>query len=171
MKNNSRIKTKRITVLALCTSVALILSYVEFLLPAIFVSVPGIKMGLPNIAILLVLYRIGEKEAAVVSFVRLVISTMLFGNFTSFIYSFAGATLSLALMILLKKLDALSVVGVSVAGALMHNIGQVLVAMALMHTSEIGYYMIILAVTGVISGIFVGLCGAFVFKKLSRIEI
>lgn len=171
MKNNSRIKTKRITVLALCTSVALILSYVEFLLPAIFVSVPGIKMGLPNIAILLVLYRIGEKEAAAVSFVRLVISTMLFGNFTSFIYSFAGATLSLALMILLKKLDALSVVGVSVAGALMHNIGQVLVAMALMHTSEIGYYMIILAVTGVISGIFVGLCGAFVFKKLSRIEI
>ena len=171
MKNNSRIKTKRITVLALCTSVALILSYVEFLLPAIFVSVPGIKMGLPNIAILLVLYRIGEKEAAAVSFVRLVISTMLFGNFTSFIYSFAGATLSLALMILLKKLDALSVVGVSVAGALMHNIGQVLVAMALMHTSEIGYYMIILAVTGVISGIFVGLCGAFVFKKLSQIEI
>lgn len=171
MKNNSRIKTKRITVLALCTSVALILSYVEFLLPAIFVSVPGIKMGLPNIAILLVLYRIGEKEAAAVSFVRLVISTMLFGNFTSFIYSLAGATLSLALMILLKKLDALSVVGVSVAGALMHNIGQVLVAMALMHTSEIGYYMIILAVTGVISGIFVGLCGAFVFKKLSRIEI
>ena len=171
MKNNSRIKTKRITVLSLCTSVALILSYVEFLLPAIFVSVPGIKMGLPNIAILLVLYRIGEKEAAAVSFVRLVISTMLFGNFTSFIYSLAGATLSLALMILLKKLDALSVVGVSVAGALMHNIGQVLVAMALMHTSEIGYYMIILAVTGVISGIFVGLCGAFVFKKLSRIEI
>lgn len=158
------------TVLALCTSVALILSYVEFLLPAIFVSVPGIKMGLPNIAILLVLYRIGEKEAAAVSFVRLVISTMLFGNFTSFVYSLAGAVLSLGVMILLKKSDMLSTLGVSVAGALMHNVGQVLVAMALMHTSEIGYYMIVLAITGIISGIFVGICGAYVFKKVSKID-
>ena len=159
------------TVLALCASVALILSYVEFLLPAIFVSVPGIKMGLPNIAILLVLYRIGEKEAAAVSFVRLVISTMLFGNFTSFVYSLAGAVLSLGVMILLKKSDMLSTLGVSVAGALMHNVGQVLVAMALMHTSEIGYYMIVLAITGIISGIFVGICGAYVLKKLSKIDI
>ena len=170
MKNN-RIRTKKMTVLALCTSVALILSYVEFLLPAIFVSVPGIKMGLPNIAILLVLYRIGEKEAAAVSFVRLVISTMLFGNFTSFVYSLAGAVLSLGVMILLKKSDMLSTLGVSVAGALMHNVGQVLVAMALMHTSEIGYYMIVLAITGIISGIFVGICGAYVFKKVSKIDI
>ena len=169
MKNN-RIRTKKMTVLALCTSVALILSYVEFLLPAIFVSVPGIKMGLPNIAILLVLYRIGEKEAAAVSFVRLVISTMLFGNFTSFVYSLAGAVLSLGVMILLKKSDMLSTLGVSVAGALMHNVGQVLVAMALMHTSEIGYYMIVLAITGIISGIFVGICGAYVFKKVSKID-
>lgn len=157
--------------LALCTSAALLLSYVEMLIPPIFTGIPGIKMGLPNIAILLVLYRAGAKEAAAVSFIRIVITSILFGNITMFWYSLAGATLSLAVMILLKRIDILSSVGVSVAGALAHNVGQTIVAMILMQTSQLGYYLIVLSITGAISGIFVGLLGGYVIKRISKIEI
>lgn len=170
MRDNRK-RTRRITMLALCTSAALLLSYVEMLIPPIFTGIPGIKMGLPNIAILLVLYRAGAKEAAAVSFIRIVITSILFGNITMFWYSLAGATLSLAVMILLKRIDILSSVGVSVAGALAHNVGQIIVAMILMQTSQLGYYLIVLSVTGAISGIFVGLLGGYVIKRISKIEI
>ncbi|MBQ9979130.1 MAG: Gx transporter family protein [Clostridia bacterium] len=170
MKDNRR-RIRRITMLALCTSAALLLSYVEMLIPPIFTGIPGIKMGLPNIAILLVLYRAGAKEAAAVSFIRIVITSILFGNITMFWYSLAGATLSLAVMILLKRIDILSSVGVSVAGALAHNVGQIIVAMILMQTSQLGYYLIVLSITGAISGIFVGLLGGYVIKRISKIEI
>ena len=168
---DNRKRIKRITMLALCTSVALLLSYVEMLIPPIFTGIPGIKMGLPNVAIIFVLYRLGVKEAATVSFVRLVITSILFGNITMFWYSLAGAVLSLAVMILLKKLDILSTVGVSVAGALMHNVGQILVAMWLMNTAQIGYYLIVLSITGTIAGILIGLTGGYVIKRFERIEI
>lgn len=172
MKDNRK-RIKRITLLALFTSVALLLSYVEILIGPLFTGVPGIKMGLPNIAIMLVLYRIGTKEAIGVSFIRIIVSTMLlgYGGITALWYSLAGAALSLATMILLKKLDILSTVGVSVAGALAHNIGQIIVAMLLMQTTQIGYYMIVLSVTGAVSGIFVGLAGGYVIQKLAKIEI
>ena len=170
MRDNRK-RIKRITLLALFTSVALLLSYVEMLIGPLFTGVPGIKMGLPNIAIMLVLYRIGTKEAIAVSFIRIVISSILFGNITMFWYSVAGAALSLAVMILLKWIDSFSSLGVSVAGALAHNIGQILVAMLLMQTTQIGYYMIVLSITGTVSGIFVGLLGGFVIKRISKFEI
>ena len=152
--------------LGMCASVALLLSYVETLFPPLFAAVPGIKIGLPNVAIIFLLYRFGIKEAAIVSFVRLLIVSMLFGNTMTLAYSVAGAVLSLLTMALLKRMNFLSTVGVSVAGGVSHNIGQILVAMILLSTAEIGYYMIVLAVTGTISGIFVGLCGAFLIKRL-----
>ena len=158
-------KTRHLTVLAMCTTVALLLSYVEFLLPPLFVAVPGIKMGLPNIAIIFVLYSAGVRSAAAVSLVRLTISSMLFGSAMTFAYSLAGAVLSLTVMALLKRLSILSAVGVSVAGGVMHNVGQILVAIFLLNTPQIAYYMIVLAVTGTISGILVGLCGAYLIKK------
>ena len=170
MRDNRK-RIKRITLLALFTSVALLLSYVEMLIGPLFTGVPGIKMGLPNIAIILVLYRTGTKEAIAVSFIRIVISSILFGNITMFWYSVAGAALSLAVMILLKRIDSFSSLGVSVAGALAHNIGQILVAMLLMQTTQIGYYMIVLSITGTVSGIFVGLLGGFVIKRISKFEI
>ena len=170
MRDNRK-RIKRITLLALFTSVALLLSYVEMLIGPLFTGGPGIKMGLPNIAIMLVLYRIGTKEAIAVSFIRIVISSILFGNITMFWYSVAGAALSLAVMILLKRIDSFSSLGVSVAGALAHNIGQILVAMLLMQTTQIGYYMIVLSITGTVSGIFVGLLGGFVIKRISKFEL
>ena len=165
-------RIKKMTLLALLASLALLLSYVEMLLPAIFVSVPGIKMGLPNVVIVFILYRFGVKEAAVVSAARIAIVFMLFGaNVTMLWYSLGGAVLSIATMGILKKIDILSTVGVSVAGALMHNVGQILVAIWLLHTNEIAYYLIILSITGTIAGIFIGLCGAFVIKRFSKIKI
>lgn len=172
MQRKNALRTKKITFLALFASLALLLSYVEMLLPPIFTGVPGIKMGLPNIVIILILYRFGIKEAAIVSFVRLLTVFILFsGNVTMLWYSLAGAVLSLAAMGILKKLDFLSTVGVSVAGAIMHNVGQMIVAMLLMQTSEIGYYMIVLSITGTVAGIFIGLCGALLHKRLKKIKI
>ena len=159
--------SRKLAYLGLCTAVALILAYVEVLLPPLFTAVPGIKLGLPNIAILFVLYRYGMRYAAAVSFVRMAVIALLFGNPMTFVYSLSGAALSLLVMALLRRLDFLSVVGVSVAGGVFHNVGQILMAMLLLGTAELGYYLIVLAITGTISGIFVGLCGAMAVKRIS----
>ena len=166
MKSN-RTNTKKIAFLGLSASLALLLSYVEFLLPPLFASVPGIKIGLPNVVIIFVLYRFGLGAAATVSFVRLAISSMLFGNIIAFAYSLAGAVLSLAVMAILKRLDIFSTVGVSIAGGVCHNIGQILVALLLLDTPQIAYYLIVLTVTGTVSGAFIGLCAAFMLKRIS----
>ncbi len=156
--------TKKVAMLGLCTAVALILAYVESMLPPLFHGVPGIKIGLPNIIIVFVLYRFGFVEAATVSLVRMLAVTFLFGNLPALLYSLAGAALSLLVMAVLKKLNFLSVTGVSVAGGVFHNVGQILAAMLLLETAELGYYLIILTVTGTVSGIVVGLCGGAIVK-------
>ena len=166
MKKNS--STKSIAFLGISASVALLLSYIEFLLPPLFAAVPGIKIGLPNVIIIFVLYAVGVKAAAGVSFVRLCVSSLLFGNPVMFAYSAAGAVLSFLIMIVLKKTDKLSAVGVSVAGGVAHNVGQIFVAMLLLNTPQIAYYMIVLTVTGTVSGVFIGLCGAYLVKRLSK---
>ncbi len=166
MKN----KTERVALLGCCTALALILAYVESLIPPLFTAVPGIKLGLPNIAIIFVLYRFCVRDAATVSFVRIVISSMLFGNIMTFAYSVAGAFLSLLGMAILKKLGFLSEVGVSVAGGVLHNVGQILTAMFLLGTAELGYYLIILTVTGTVSGILIGLSAGVAIKRVPKIK-
>ena len=160
-----RHQSKKIAFLGVCTAVALVLAYLESLLPPLMAAVPGIKLGLPNIAIIFVLYRFGVKDAATVSLVRMTAVALLFGNPMTFAYSLAGGFLSLTAMAILRRLDFLSTVGVSVAGGVLHNVGQILMAMLLLSTAELGYYLIILAVTGTVSGIFVGLCGSFAIKR------
>ena len=144
----------------------MVFAWVESLLPPLMAAVPGIKLGLPNIAIIFILYRFGWKEAAAVSFVRIVAVSLLFGNPMTFAYSVAGGFLSLLVMTLLRKMDFLSTVGVSVAGGVMHNVGQILMAMLLLGTAELGYYLIVLAVTGTVSGVFVGFGGSFAVKRI-----
>ena len=156
---------KKLALLGLCTAIAMVLAYVESLLPPLLAAVPGIKLGLPNIAIIFILYRYGVKEAAAVSFVRILAVSFIF-NPATLPYSLAGGLLSLLGMTLLKKTDLLSVTGVSVAGGLLHNVGQILMAILILSTAGLGYYLIILAVTGVVSGIFVGLCGSFAVKRV-----
>ena len=170
MRNANRKKIYDLAFLSLLTSVALILSYVETVLPPVFSAVPGIKLGFPNILIIYILYRMDITRAALVSFIRILVVSLLFGTVLSFVYSLAGAVLSLAVMAIMKKTDLFSTVGVSVAGGITHNLGQVLVAMLLLRTAEIGYYMIVLSVTGILAGLFVGLCGALLIKRLNFYE-
>ena len=167
MKN----KTKRVAFLGVLTSVALVLSYIEAILPPIWAAVPGIKMGFPNIVIIFLLYRFGVKEAAIVSAIRLFVVALLFGNVMTLAYSFAGALLSLLLMALCKKIDKFSVVGTSIVGGVAHNLGQILVAIVLFDTIQLGYYMAVLAVTGTIAGVFIGLAGALLLKRLEKYKI
>ena len=148
-----RNKTKKVALLGILTSVALILSYIEAILPPIWSAVPGIKMGFPNIVIVFILYRFGVKEAAIVSFIRIFIVALLFGNVMTLAYSCAGAFLSILLMAIFKKINAFSVVGTSIVGGVAHNLGQIIVAIFLFDTVQIGYYMAVLAVTGTIAGV------------------
>ena len=163
---NKHTRTKKVAFLGIAASLAMLLSYVEFLLPPLFVAVPGIKLGLPNVVAIYLLYSVGAKSALIVSLVRVSLSSLLFGNMMTFAYSLTGALLSLLVMLLLKKTGLLSPVGVSVAGGVTHNLGQILVAMVLLETPQIAYYMIVLTVTGVISGTFIGLCGSFLVRRL-----
>ena len=161
-------KSKTIAYTGICIALALILAYIEILIPPIFPAVPGIKMGLPNIIIVFLLYRRGPVSAIVVSLLRTVLVTILFGNGMAFLYSLAGSVLSLIIMILLQKLNFLSTVGVSVAGAIAHNLGQTLMAMVLLDTSEIVYYMVVLTVAGTIAGVFIGICGSLLIKRVPK---
>lgn len=169
MKKN---KVTRLAMLGVFTAVALVLSYVESLLPPIWTAVPGIKMGLPNIIIIILLYKLGIKEAALVSLIRVLFSSfLLFGSGMMLIYSVVGATLSLVLMAICKKLNIFSTVGVSVVGGISHNLGQILVAIALFDTTQLGYYMIVLSVTGTIAGVFIGVAGALLLKRLEKVKM
>ena len=163
--------TKKLTLLALFTAGAMLFSYIEMLLPPILPSVPGIKMGLPNIIIIFVLYRFSLKEAAAVSLVRIFLTALLFGNAMTLIYSIAGASLSLAAQWLVKKWDRFSVLGVSIVGGVFHNLGQVLTAAVLMQTREIIYYMAVLLFSGILSGIIVGLLAFLLIKAAKKHNI
>ena len=167
MKQNIR----RYSVLGLMTAVALVLSYVEAILPPIWSAVPGIKIGLPNIIIIFILYKTGLKDAVTVSAIRLFLVALLFGNAMTLAYSAAGAILSLSLMTLCKKLNLFSTVGVSIVGGVAHNLGQILVAMAIFETSQIGYYMLVLAVTGTVAGVFVGIVASVILKRFEKIKL
>ncbi len=164
MKNQS----KTIAFVGVCTALALILSYIEVVLPPLFPAVPGIKMGLPNIIIVFLLYRRGPLLAGAASLVRILLVALLFGNTMSLMYSLAGGVLSFIVMILLRRLKFLSTVGVSVAGGVFHNVGQILAAMVLLDTSQLAYYLVVLIITGTVSGILIGLCGATLIKRVPQ---
>ena len=159
--------TKKLTALALLTTTAMILSYVESLLPS--VGVPGVKLGLANIAVIFALFRLGGKSALAVSLVRVFMVTMLCGSMSALLYSLAGAALSLGVMALLRRTDRFSTVGVSVAGGVAHNAGQILMAMLLLGTARLAYYYPILVISGVAGGIFTGLAAALLIRRVPDI--
>ena len=161
-------KAKKVAFLGVLTSVALVLSYLESILPPIWAAVPGIKIGLPNVVIVFLLYRYSVKEAAIVSLIRVFIVALLFGNVMTLAYSVAGALLSIVLMAICKKIKVFSVVGTSIVGGIAHNLGQIIVAIFLFDTVQIGYYMIVLAITGTIAGVFIGLAGGLLLKRLDK---
>ena len=163
-------RAKKIAFLGVMSSFALALSYLELLIPPITAAFPGIKMGLANIVVVFVLYKFGEKEAVAISLLRIVLSALLFGSFMSFLYSLSGAILSFIVMILLRRSGLFSEVGVSVAGGISHNAAQILVAALVFDTPQIWYYMPILAISGTVSGLLVGVAGALSLRKLEKIK-
>ena len=163
-----KIETRKLTFLSIFSALAIILSFVESLLPPIWSSVPGIKMGLPNIIIIFLLYKFSLKQAATVSGIRILTVAFLFGNLMTLAYSVSGAVLSLAVMWLMKKCNNFSMVGVSIAGAVSHNIGQIIAAILILGTKEIGFYLPVLAVSGTVAGIFVGMMGILLLKYTAR---
>lgn len=151
MRNNNR----KLAFLGIFSAIAIIFGYVESLIP-VFAGVPGIKLGLANLAVLFVLHRYTFKEAAAVSLVRILVIGFMFGNLFSIVYSIAGAALSMTVMtIMLKKTD-FSLMGVSVAGGVTHNVGQLIIAMCIVESTSLIYYAPALLVSGVITGLLIG---------------
>ena len=162
-----KLDTKKMTTLALLISVAMILSYIESLVPA-FVAVPGVKLGLSNIATVFALYTLGWPAAIAVSVVRVCLSALLFGNIPSLIFSVAGASLALAAMIPLSRVNLFSSVGVSVVGAVCHNIGQVIAAVIVMETLGVAYYLIPLLLSGTLAGIVIGVASGILVERIKK---
>ena len=160
-------KTRKISYMALTTALCMVLSFVESQIPA-FVAVPGVKVGLANIAVIFALYRMGWKEAAAVSLIRVVLVSLLFGNFAALFYSLAGAVLSLAGMCLLKKTGKFTEIIVSVAGGVLHNIGQIAMASILLETDVLRYYLPLLLLSGTIAGVVVGVSSAILIRRIPQ---
>lgn len=152
------------------TALALIFSYVETLIPIQF-GVPGIKLGLANLIILIILYRRNWKEALLLSVVRIILAGFLFGSLFSILYSLAGGILSLAVMNLMIRSGKFSVTGVSISGGVSHNIGQLLIAMAVVETYRVGYYLPVLLIAGAVTGALIGIVVNEVLKRLKNIMI
>ena len=158
-------KTYKLTLIGIATAAAMVLSYVETLIPMPF-AVPGVKLGLANLVALFLLFKLDWKAAGIVSLIRVLLSGLLFGNAASLAYSLAGAGLSITVMALLKASERFSPVGVSVAGAVSHNVGQILMAIVLTGTEQIAWWLPPLAVSGVVTGLVIGAVGALLVKKI-----
>ena len=158
--------SRRLARYALLTALAMALSWLESLVPLAGVVPPGVKLGLTNLVVIFALYRMSLRDAAVISLIRVVLVAFTFGNSYSFAYSLAGAALSLAVMALLKRSGKFSLLGISVAGAVSHNIAQVLVAMAVMETARLAWYLPVLLVSGIAAGVCVGAAGGLIVKRI-----
>ena len=149
----------------LLLALALVLSYVESFIPLSF-AVPGVKLGLANIVVLFALYRTGAVPALILSLLRVLLVSFMFGNAFALVYSLSGAILSWGLMSLLKKSGRFSPVGIGIAGGVAHNIGQLLCAMTVLETGRLAYYLPVLLVSGTVAGTLIGLAAGMTIKRL-----
>ena len=159
---------RHIAYFGLLLTLALILSYVESLIP-IFVSVPGVKLGLANLVVLICLYSFKAKYAFLISIVRVLLAGLLFGNMFSILYSLAGAILSLIVMLFAKKILKLGILGVSVLGGVFHNVGQLLVAIALVSNYRISYLFPYLMLSGILTGAIIGFIANNIVPYLKKL--
>lgn len=162
------INTKKLAKLGMLISVALILSYVESLIPFGF-GIPGIKLGLANLAVLLCLYCIGAKEAIIINVMRILLAGFLFGNLYSIIYSLAGGVFSFLIMWLAKRMKTFTINGVSVLGGVCHNLGQILIAAFVVETAGVFYYIPYLLVAGVLTGWLIGFITKLMIPYFERV--
>lgn len=161
-------KTKKIAYLGLLVALAFIFSYIETLIP-INIGVPGAKLGLANLVIIVALYTIGERNAFLLSMVRIVLVGFTFANLASMLYSLAGGILSFLAMCIAKRSGKLSTTGVSVVGGVFHNVGQILMAIWVVKTASLVYYLPVLIIAGLASGVAIGILGAMVTKRVKKV--
>ena len=157
--------TKKTAYLGLCLALALICSYVEALIP-FSIGIPGVRLGLTNIVIVGVLYLSIWRDALFVSVSRVLLAGCFFGSLYSILYSFAGALLSLFVMAIIKKTEKLHLISVSAAGGVAHNVGQFLVAALVVENYRILYYLPVLFLVGMVTGVLIGVAAASVLKRL-----
>ena len=161
-------KSKDVAEYGLMVALAMVLSYLEAQMP-VFFAVPGMKLGLTNLVVLIALVRRGEKSAFCINVVRIVLTAFTFGSMSAMLYSLAGAALSLAVMILCRKADLFHVTGVSIAGGVAHNIGQLIVAMLVLENASLLYYLPVLLLAGTVAGALIGFLGAQMLLRLGKV--
>lgn len=160
----------RVAIFGVFVSLALIFSYVESLIP-FHIGIPGVKLGLANLIIVIALYKMPLREAYLLSVTRIVLAGFIFGNLFSIIYSLAGGLLSLTIMALLKRSDGFSVMGISIAGGVMHNVGQLIIAMLVVETFSVIYYVPVLLISGLITGLIIGIISNEMLKRLVNLNL
>ncbi|WP_028235262.1 Gx transporter family protein [Pseudobutyrivibrio sp. MD2005] len=158
-------KTKRLTTLGLLMALAFVLSYVEYLLP-LNIGIPGAKVGLANLVVMVALYSIGSKDALLLSFVRVLLVGFTFGNMAMMLYSMAGAVLSFFAMLLFKRTKLFTATGVSVIGGVFHNVGQIIVAIFVLETASLIYYLPFLIIIGTVSGVVIGIISSMIITRI-----
>ena len=157
----------RIAACGVLTALALIFSYIEFLVP-LPIAIPGIKLGLANIVCLVCLYALGEKHAFLINVTRIALAALLFGSVFSALYALAGGVVSFAAMALLKRTKRFSVCGVSMAGGVFHNLAQLAVAGLLVESAQVFYYFPILLLSGMATGIGIGILATLILRSIAR---
>ena len=164
---DSRTASRKIALCAMLMALAMIFSYVETMIPINF-GIPGVKLGLANLVIVAAIYLFGGKQAFLISIVRIFLSGFMFGNLASIMYSLAGGLLSLAVMLLLKKTDKLSILAVSVMGGICHNIGQLIVAMLVVENLKLIFYVPVLLISGFLTGLLIGIVCRVILPAVKR---
>lgn len=171
MQLHGKTKTKRtqyIAIMGLMVCVSIILSYVESLIP-FSLGIPGIKLGLSNLCVLIALYFYGIKEAFIINFSRIVLSGFMFGSLSAILYSLSGAFMSMIFMAIFLHLKIFDIIGVSIVGGLMHNIGQCIVACLVVSEIRVFFYLPLLMVAGALTGFFIGVICKLLIPKINFI--
>lgn len=163
-----KINKKNIALFGIMVALAFTFSYFESLIPFNF-GIPGVKLGLANLVVVVAIYTMNPGEAFFIAVVRIFLAGLTFGNFYSLAYSLCGGVLSFAVMLLMKK-TKLSVVGVSTLGGVCHNIGQIIVAAIIMRTVRVAYYLPVLLVAGMLTGLLMGILSNLIVNRVKKIQ-
>lgn len=167
--NKDKFMQSDVALYGILMSLAMVLSYVESIIPIPY-PVYGMKIGLANIVIMWVFYSMGIKASAIISAGRILLVGFLFGNVYSILFSLAGAVFSMGIMFFLKKTQKFTIIGVSIAGGVFHNLGQIIVAALVLENIRIMYIFPYLLISGVVSGIAIGLLGGLLYKKIKILQ-
>lgn len=165
-------KTRKTVFLALMISYSLVLYFIESMLPTLYFIAPGAKLGLTNIISLSVLYLLGFKPAFIVITIRIILSSIFGGGVSAFLYSILGGLFSLIAMWIMKKLNfkSVTVVGISIIGAVFFNIGQLTASSLIIKNASIFVYLPILSYVSIGTGLFVGFASKFVIERSKFIK-